>query len=288
MDVMSHVASATSSSSLQTYRALVGWMNEQEQLQTLLGRLPLPTDDLAALSASAAAYRAAVTSRPAFTPMSPLSAIEGVELLAALSVRPDIHAFVAGVGGRLAMVNLREVLAFQKTIRVDDLDARAAPALEDLSHLLELCFPSSLSLEINYERDDVGFTLTSTNPNFLIVPGQSPLDIGGLSSFPFHLVPNRNYFMVAHYQGRYFIHNGYHRAVGFLRAGRDIVPCVLAEAQHFDQVGWRPGMIDQEQMLGEYPPRLVDFWDDAVSYSILRQARRRVFRLRVDVFDVAA
>jgi len=35
--------------SMQSYRALIGWVNNQEGIQLLLGRNPMPIDDIAQL-----------------------------------------------------------------------------------------------------------------------------------------------------------------------------------------------------------------------------------------------
>ncbi len=297
MDVASSSVSGRTESSEgfeQIQRILVAWMDtREEQLQNILGRQVLPTDDLSALQGLIDGYTGALASRAAFIPTNPLIDTEDAELrerLDGIAKRPDILGALAGLAWRPAVIDLRAVLAFQKAVRVDDLSARVTPALASNEQLLELCFPSSLSLDLSWERNDTGYTIISSNPNFTVAPAQFPPDqvpmMNGMAVFPFVVIPNLNCFMVAHYRDRYFIRDGYHRAVGFLKEGKPIVPCVLVEANSLNQIGWRPGMIREEILFGERPPRLVDFWEDEVSRSltIYSQAKRKAFRALVDNF----
>src|SRR6266851_122580 len=97
--------------SMQAFRALIGWLpNEQEAVQLLLGRNPLPTDDVAALQQIIADCRAAVASRPAFTPTNPIVDAGDDPMLREVKERPAVQAAFAGLSWFPAMVNLREVL----------------------------------------------------------------------------------------------------------------------------------------------------------------------------------
>src|SRR5579859_2500511 len=101
--------------SLQAHRALIGWLNDRDAMQLLLGRNVLPTDDITALQQTITECRSAVASRPPFVPTNPIVDSGDNAELRAVKERPEVHATLAGLSWFPAMVNLREVLAFQKT-----------------------------------------------------------------------------------------------------------------------------------------------------------------------------
>lgn len=278
---------------LLTIRALVAYVDDQEKRNILLGRHPLPGEDLTQLEETIAKYNAARASLPVFISTNPIVSEED-SLLDTIRARPDVmDAFTSlGIPWRAVMIDLRHVLAFQPAVRVDDLDERVATALKNHDALMQLCFPSNVLMEASFETNEHGHTCITSSPNFTLIPSQLPVQIGGQIILTPAFVPqlNSNFFNVAYYQGRYFIRDGYHRAVGLLRNTTEaqvIVPCILVEAQTLSQTGWKPGMIAEAVLLSERPPRLSDFWDTSVSHELLRRATRRVFRMRLDFFETA-
>src|SRR6266571_4365968 len=132
-------------SRLLTMRTLLAYVDDQEKRNILLGRPPLPGEDLTQLEQTIAAYNTARTSRPMFTQTNPIVS-EDDPLLDAIRTRPDvINVFTSlGIPWRPVMIDLKQVLAFQHIVRVDDLDERVAAACKDLNALLQLCFPSTV------------------------------------------------------------------------------------------------------------------------------------------------
>src|SRR5947209_6038036 len=117
------------------------------------------------------------------------------------------------------------------------------------------------------------------------VPGASATKVQALTFF---VNMGASYLQVVRYQDRYFIRDGYHRAVGLLHENIDVVPCIVIDARNFDEVvASQPQMfLPYEVLYGQRPPRLSDFWDEAVSRTVMRPAVRKVIRLRGDEFVV--
>jgi hypothetical protein len=67
--------------------------------------------------------------------------------------------------------------------------------------------------------------------------------------------------------GRYFLRDGYHRAYGLLSAGITHVPALVREYPTYaDSKMPVHGMLPVEEfLLGDRPPTLADYLDDAVS-----------------------
>src|SRR5260370_39844854 len=99
------------------HRALIGWMNDQAALEA---RASLVEDTQDHHLQIIAAAKAAVQSRTPFVPTDPILEIEENPLLAAVRMRPETDQICAGFADwHFAQVNLREVLTFQPTIRLD-------------------------------------------------------------------------------------------------------------------------------------------------------------------------
>lgn len=278
-------------------RILLGWLNEQEAVQQLLGHNPTPQDDLAAIRQTITAARGAVQARPETRIGSPLT--EGDRaLVEQVAGRPQVQASFPDVPWRIEWVDLRKVLSVQKLITTDGLDVRVSNAADSDAALVELCLPAEQPvppLGAFVDHDGLGVTISSLNPNLravtsqvadaLVAPGPG-LPPQKMSAITFLVNLGTSYLQVAHYQGRYFLRDGYHRAAGLLRAGISHVPAVVIEAPSFQYVAPTPGLFDHEVAFGLRPPGLADFWDDTVASDALQPAMRKVVRIRAEQFGV--
>jgi hypothetical protein len=283
---------STNSPRFHTKRTLIAYVDDQEKRNILLGRLPLPSEDLTQIEQSIARYNAARTSRPRYTPTNPIVS-EDDPILDKIRTRPDIiNAFdPTGLSWRAVMIDLKQVLSFQPIVRVGDLDERVMATSKDTNLLYQLCFPPNVQMEASFETNEQGHTIITSSPNLTYVPAQIPVQAGAQFVPAPAFVPqvNLGFLNVAHYQGRYFVRDGYHRSAGLLRTNTEpqvIIPCILVEAQTLNQIGWRPGMIAEAVLLSDHPPYVSDFWEDEVSSELLQRAKRRVFRIRLDLFEI--
>jgi hypothetical protein len=290
----------------ETNKLLIGWTNDQFAIEA---RSSMITDTIKNHMQEINACRATIASRSAFVPTNPITEIEENALIKEIKTRPEIYQITSGLEPHFTLVNLKEILTFQPLVRIDNLESRVGYASLSQEQLYELCFPSAQlvsPIEINVLPDDRGFVVHTLNPNFRVVPWHSidsPLisrqqlpNIGvpfhpthppiQVPLLPYVLIGSPNYLQVAHYEDRYFLRDGHHRAAGFLKQKIERIPCILIEAQNFPQIGWRPGMIDQEILMGDHPPRLSDFWDNSVSCFFKRPALRRVYRISMEELNI--
>lgn len=160
-------------------RALIGWLSEQEGLNALLGRAPMPGEDVRNLRDR---WLKAKKARSELAPLEIEDPIVELDTgrLREVGDRPEIAANFPGMNWRPAVVDLRRVLSFQKLIQIDGLDERLAGAFDEDS-LYELCLPvkqPSPPTGAFADSDQKGFTISSHNPNLRIAGGQvSPADV---------------------------------------------------------------------------------------------------------------
>ncbi len=280
-------------------RALAGWMNDDEGVRTLLGGLPAPTDDLTAIQQTLVDLRAAVRTRPKVDPEDPV--VSGDRpALDEVAARPGVQASFVETPWRVEWVDLTKLLSIQKIIKTEGLEPRVMSAATDTSALVELCLPNEqdpLPQPVFWGPDARGITTSSPNPNLRIAgPGQiHPIVVGTPAGVParklmavmFLIDPGMSYLQVAHYNGRYFLRDGYHRAAGLLRAGITVAPAILVEAPSYEFViASVPGLFGYEVAFSDQPPLLTDFWDDAVAADAFQPTIRKVVRIQADEFVV--
>jgi hypothetical protein len=277
-------------------RGLLGWLSDQEAVAALLGRNPVPGEDISSQLGVATGCRSSVAARSIYRPANPVLRRE-FSGLDDIRSRQDVVSNLGPLNWRPAVVDLRRVLSFQKVIHIDGLEERLGD-LSDEKSLLELCIPTDQPAPPTgafTDQDGKGFTVSSFNPNLRIAagqisdaqvsqgPGLSPVKMQAITLLVFM---GPSFLQVVRYKERSFIRDGYHRAAGLVRRGVFEVPCIFIEARSFDEVGDVRGAFSYEVLYGDRPPGLVDFWDDAVSRAIEQPAVRKVIRVRGEEFVV--
>lgn len=278
-------------------RVLLGWLPPKDAVNQLLGRNPMPQDDLTAVNQLVASTRSAVLQRSVTVIGDPVVAGDR-SLLDQVASRPEVHAAFADVPWRVEWVDLTWVLSVQKMITTDGLNLRVAEATDDPDALVELCLPAAQPvppLGAFGDPDGHGFALSSLNPNLRVVGSNVAEALVSASpqvppqkvqAFTFFVSMGASYVQVAQYQGRSFLRDGYHRAAGLLRAGVSRVPAVVIDAPSFQFITSAPGLFDHEVAFSDRAPGLADFWDDSVSANALQPAVRKVVRIRAEEFVV--
>jgi hypothetical protein len=278
---------------LRPTRFMVGWLTEAEAVTQLLGRAPTPLDDLREANAAVARGRTAIQLRSAFIPSDPV--IEGNRgLLDSVAARPEVHADFPDVLWRVEMVDLTRVQAIQTMVFVDELLPETGAY--DAQALVSTCLPvSQPAPPMAMSSDNDGFTMSSVSPNLRIISGQVHPTLAAAAP---HLPPRQvqavtflvdtptSSVQVAHYQGRFFLRDGYHRAAGLIRAGVTQVPAVVIDAPSYQFVAPRPGMFDYQVAFSERPPLVTDFWDGSAAADGWQPRTHTAIRVNATQFPV--
>lgn len=290
------VSTSSAGACRRATRVLAAWLADHEVPSQILGRTPMPSEDLSELLTETVARRQALSARPLASFEDPTRQGDPI-VIDKVTANPDVQAAFADVPWRAAWVDLTRVIALQKFVVVDGLQERVHTVQEDESALLDLCFPEHQAVPITVASEGAGFTFSSPNPNLRVRAMQcGQAQTGVVPGAPTRTSPYvtivadtvDSYLHVAHYRGRYFLRDGYHRAAGLLRVGVQVVPAVIAEAPTFEWVSAAPGLLSHDIAFGDRPPLLGDFWDEAVAADGSQPSTIKVIRFRPDEFPIQA
>lgn len=285
---------------MRKVRSLVGWMPQQEAIQHVLGHAPTSPVEEATAIAVAEPRRAAVAARTAVTLDNPIVANADPTPLREASERPEVRATFGVQYAGIEWVDLTKLISIQKVIFTDG-EARAEAAVRDggPDALVELCLPLNPELSqlaFTPDADWRGAILVSENPNLRFqgtVLGEIDVSQGVGNPKPMKAVSflygmGSPYLSVAHYQGRFYLQNGYHRAAGLLRLGTNVVPAVMVNLHSYDDLAAPgSGLFGHGVVSGAVPPMVRDFWDDTVGVETSHPLSRKVLRIRGDEFNVS-
>jgi hypothetical protein len=278
-------------------RALTAWLNDDEAVHSFLGRTPMDSDDLAPILSRVEKTRDELARRPEFEPRSPILELGDRSELDAAQERPDIQTSFSELGNwRVEIVDMRLVLAVQKTIKVENLTERVAPVVADPSTLLDFCLPTERKEEkipVYADLDKRGFSISSIDPNLRIV-GTNVAEAGittksgpiEAQAVVFLVNFGSSFLNIARSGDRYFLRDGYHRVIGLLRAGISRIPAVVFDLDAKQPIIPGSDTISKEICFGDRPPLLSDFFDPTVSDEVRLPAIRKIIRIRGEEFFV--
>ena len=190
-------------------------------------------------------------------------------LLAAVLARRDLHEEFAGQQPSIQVVDLRELIAFQRRLVLDPLrPAPAVPRQDDWPALLALAFGPPRATEHVWVDER---TVNSPNPDLQLRPAAD----GGLI-----LHGGSPFLEVALLGGRAFLRDGYHRAYRLLAAGVWAVPAVVFQAETLDEVfPAAPWFFPATVLERPDAPRVRDFHDVTLTVRYSRPRSRRTLQL---------
>jgi len=279
-------------------RGLIGYLPRDDAIAALQGGTIIagssPPESLLAQWRRA---KKAVESRAPVKIESPVveTPPEATAAVEAARRRPDLLAAFAPHKWRVVFVDLsKPVLSYQRIVLVEDAVERVSNADPgNVSTLFDVCLPEGQTVEMEggFDPGQNAFTTTSLNPN-LRVAGFAAVDAVGPRGEPnkvfgFTLSLGSSFLQLAEYKGRWMVRDGYHRIYGLLKRGIHSIPCVVIEAQSFEETGAaRPGFFGYELLYSERPPLVADFLSDELSVDVPVPAVRKVVRIRAEEFTI--
>jgi hypothetical protein len=252
-------------------RALIGWMEPDKARLALAGNQmnaePSQADgEVVRLAQEAVAARVPSVSSGVTEPL----AVDLAEHLARVAATAG-GAGMLGEGWEPVLIDLTTVCAMQRWVFTDSADRVAGITRDDLGAVAKLTMPVAQASTLQAQYDEIRrvWTLASANPN-LQVAGQFAGTIaagGDIPLFGFFATERPSFLHAARFRGRLILRDGYHRALALLEAGITKAPGFVRQLDTYEQLAV-PGMLPQGTYLGDRPPTLVDYFDDAVSHAV--------------------
>ena len=192
-------------------------------------------------------------------------------------------------GFEVKIAHLDRICGFQPVIFTDSAASRVgALDSDDLVGIAEVSLPRTLPQTIRAQYDPVrrSWIIASANPNLRILSqvalqvsnaadGSLRLDDKGFLVMGFAVAIGESFMQVGQFQGRYYLRDGYHRALGFLLKGITRVPVFVRDVPVGENLA-PAGMLPEQSYLGSRPPRLPDYLDDDVSIDVTLPASQRL------------
>jgi hypothetical protein len=256
-------------------RALIGWLPEQEGALWIGGR-----DEQAALDpahlATCRSAQSVVAGRPAG--LDQTGAIADLPAL----LQPHIAAFRASPWGAAAMVDsgeprlvdLRRIAAAQPVVHTEDAMKRVAGlTTADVLGIARITLPIPPAtpplVPVMFDSAKNAHIVSSASPNLRVLTHIGVMlgtpDGRQVQTIGFAIAQQESFLQVGAIHGRYFLRDGYHRAYGLLAAGITHAPALVRDFPSYPEARMPAGLLSPDVFLGDRPPTLLDYHDDAVS-----------------------
>jgi hypothetical protein len=145
---------------------------------------------------------------------------------------------------------------------------------------VSLPVPEPSALPVQFDESKNVWIFSAPDPNLRIMGRFGGEVQPGVVAFGFVVAVTPSFLQVAHVQGRLFLRDGYHRAVGFLRKGITTVPVFTREFGSLERLNLPVGLLPQPAYDGDRPPYLSDYLDDAVSMEVKLPVLQKVVMIQ--------
>lgn len=200
--------------------------------------------------------------------------------LSAYATRNDVQMEFEGLEWRLAVIDLRRLLCFQRrlVLPAEDIEPESQHDF-DWQRRLDLAFSPPRTSQLRHRMNPTELTLQTDNPDFSVrlKPVSSEAEPFGLA-----LRHGSPFMEVARYRDRWFLRDGYHRAFRLLCARVFAVPAVVVEARNLQELGAvQPWFFPEDVLFSRRPPAVSDFASDGFVLRWRRPVRRKVIRISI-------
>jgi hypothetical protein len=192
-------------------------------------------------------------------------------------------------GFEVQIAHLDRICSFQPVIFTDSAASRVGTHdADDLVGIAEVSLPRTQPQAIRAQYDPLrkSWIIASANPNLRILThvmlrvsnapdGSLRLDPNGVPVLGFGVAIGESFMQVGRFQGRYYLRDGYHRALGFLLRGIKRVPVFVRDVPVSESLA-PAGMLPEQSYLGSRPPQLRDYLDDDVSSDVTLPASQKL------------
>lgn len=183
-----------------------------------------------------------------------------------------IHDMARGMPWSLAQVEIDPLVSLQKDVNVTYADGILREfSLEDLDERIRLCLTdvkTARTAQFFEARGSHLFAIKSAGTDLRVVDSEmTQVPERGEVKMSFTVGWGHPFVTVFRIGERYVLDNGYHRAYALRKSGVKHIPCLLIEANNYDdlQLAGEPSLFGPETILGPRPPTFSVFFDERIS-----------------------
>ena len=205
--------------------------------------------------------------------------------LARVRSRPLFQSLFQSYETDLRLVDLAALVPVQPHVDYS-FALEAVPAAPSEQDILDRCLPDRPQVldvwgGVSSAQGVGSFTVCSHDLNLII--SEVHMDAEPLLKVTFSLSKTAVFLVVAEVEGRLFLKDGTHRAVGLLARGVEKAPCVVIHQGHGRPI-IVPDFLPKEMLFGPHPPQVRDFLDERLFLSHPWARGIKVIRIRSDEF----
>ena len=174
------------------------------------------------------------------------------------------------------MVDLSRVSVVQHTVVVQNDPRIEGVEPDDLFALANITLPIPDAQPLSYQIDSQrNVAVLSSFDSNLRIAGFATQEVARGSLMGFIVEVATSYLQVAEVGERFVLRDGNHRAASLVQRGITRVPALFRRLAHGEDLAVPKGALAAAMYLGERPPTPLDYWDPAVSASVLVPRRRK-------------
>lgn len=245
----------------ETKRVLVGWPGFDGSI-LLAGNNPAMVNEEHRTKCTSAIE--ALTARAAFPVQENIISDTGADLTDYLIEFWQQNPNLVQEGWTVKIADLRGVCTIQPQVEIINSKERTNIQTKDnLVEIAKISIPKTSPTQLagSFDQTKNAFVFSSPNPNLKILAPVNTVD----GIFGFVVGVANSFVQVVKVNGRYFMRDGHHRAYGFLSNEINLVPVLYREFNSINDMGLPQGLFPPETLIGNNPPRLLDYFEDSVS-----------------------
>lgn len=181
------------------------------------------------------------------------------------------------VGADFKLVDIDPLLAYQFSIDTTRSNNHCSTLTRPptLDEMLAICLPLNQVLE-PYETYANGQSILIKTKSLNVQPFQRGLiPVANGAFLGMHFGTSLSLSHVVKYNGRYYLHNGFHRALGIRAAGGTYMPCLVRDVVTPEEAGIKPNATFQINLLESGDPPTLGHYTQGRSHTVaLRQFER--------------
>jgi hypothetical protein len=152
--------------------------------------------------------------------------------------------------------------------------------------VVNFAFPTQVSVKVKAVADNHSATVITRFQQFSLVDVRSEIVPGVGIDVRFNLRPIPQLIIVGHFEGRFYLKAGIHRAFVLAKAGLREIPCLLVSEEEIPTIAGPYPAYSAGALRQVRPPLLIDALEERLTMRVQYERANRVLRISAEEFVV--